>query len=127
MRLLGPINSGIGAGGNNAATNNYTTTFQVVGRVAGIYVRYNHTCPAGTDVTVSTVGTSPAIPTQTLLSLVNANTDGLFLPRVLADDIVGAELSDLTSAEPIAISDFVKVLIAQANNGDSVDVWLLLE
>jgi hypothetical protein len=127
MRILGPINSGVGAGGAGAATNNATTNARVDGRVVGVYVRYNHSCPNTTDVIVKTVGTSPAIPTQTFLTLANKNTDGLFMPRVIPHGTTGVALDALTIAEPVAISDFVNVSMAQANDADSVDVWLLVE
>jgi len=127
MRLFGPINSGVGAGGAGVATNNATTTTQVVGRVAGVYVRYNHSCPNTTDVVIKTVGASPAIPSQTFLTLTNKNTDGLFMPRVTPQDADGVDLAALTVLEPVAISDFVNVTMTGANNADSVDVWFLLE
>jgi len=127
MRILGPINSGVGAGGAGVATNNATTTTQVVGCIAGIYVRYNDSCPATTDVTVKTVGTSPAIPSQTILTLTDANTPGLFLPRITPQDTAGADLIALTILEPITIADFVNVTMAQADDACSVDVWFLLE
>jgi hypothetical protein len=127
MRLLGPFNSGVGAGGAGAATNNYTTTTRVNGKVMGVYVRYNDAPPNTTDVIVKTVGTSPSIPTQTFLTLTNKNTDGLFMPRAIPQDTVGANLAALTVAEPVAIYDYVNVLIKEANDGDSVDVWLLLQ
>ena len=127
MRILGPINSGVGAGGAGVATNNATTTTQVVGCIAGIYVRYNDSCPGTTDVVISTVGASPAIPSQTLLTLTDNATAGLFLPRVTPQDAAGADLVALTILEPITISDFVKVTMAQADDACSVDVWLLLE
>jgi len=127
MRLLGPINSGIGAGGAGVATNNATTSTQVTGSIAGVYVRYNASCPATTDVIVKTVGASPAIPSQTFLTLTDKNTDGLFLPRITPQDTDGADLVGLTVLEPIAISDFVNVSMAQADDACSVDVWLLVE
>lgn len=127
MRLLGPFNSGVGAGGAGAATNNYTTTTFIVGKVMGVYVRYNDAPPNTTDVIIKTVGTSPAIPTQTFLTLTNKNTDGLFMPRTIPQDTVGANLAALTVAEPVVIADKVNVSIAQANDGDSVDIWMLIE
>jgi hypothetical protein len=127
MRLYGPINSGVGAGGAGVATNSATSTTPIAGKVLGAYVRYNHSCPATTDVTLSTLGDDPAIPTQTLLALTDANTDGLFLPRVIPQGTDGVDLAALTIAEPIAIVDFMVLEIAGANNGDSADVWLYLE
>jgi hypothetical protein len=127
MRLYGPINSGVAAGGAGVATNNASSAQSLHGNVIGIYVRYNDAPPNTTDVIVSTVGTFPAMPTQTLLTLTNKNTDGLFLPRSVAQDELGADLAALTILEPNPIFDNINVSIAQANNADSVDVWLFLE
>ena len=125
MRLAGPYNSGIAAGGAGVATNNASTSTRLVGKVAGIYVKYNDTPPATTDVTVATVGTSPAAPSYTLLSLTNAATDGWFYPQVQIHTSAGAAIAG--EYTPFLVFDFVNILVAQANNGDSVDVWFLLE
>ena len=128
MRLIGPLNTGVAAGGAGAATSTATTTNLVIGLVMGIYVRYNHTPPAATtDVVVTTAGSNSAIPAQTLLTLTDSATDGLYRPRVIGDDLVGVTLIADAAAEPIAIYDQVKVTISQANNSDSVDIWLLME
>jgi hypothetical protein len=127
MKLFGPINSGIAAGGAGVAGNNATTAQIVRGNVIGIYVRYNDACPATTDVIIKTVGTTPAMPTQTLLTLTNKNTSGLFLPRALPQDTSGANLAALTIAEPNPVFDNINVAVAQANDADSIDVWLFLE
>jgi hypothetical protein len=94
--------------------------------VQGIYVKYNHSPPAGTtDVTVKTVGTSPAPPTYNLLVLTNAATDGWFYPRVQVHDTAGSAIA--AEYTPLLIHDLVNVTIAQANDADNVDVWFLLD
>lgn len=127
MRLVGAINSGAAVGGNGAAVANANSSTSILGVVIGVYVRYNHTCPVTTDVIVKTVGGTGAMPSTTFLTLTDKNTDGLFLPRAIPQDTVGANLAALTIAEPIAIADAVNVSIAGANALDSVDVWLLLQ
>ena len=129
MRLYGPINSGAAVQTAGAGTGiaNATSTTIMRGKVIGVYVKYNLTPPASTDVIVKTVGTSPAAPTQTFLTLTDKNTDGLFMPRTIPHDTVGAALAALTIAEPVAIYDFVNVSIAGANTADNVDVWLFME
>lgn len=127
MRIAGPISSGIGAGGAGAATNNNSTSTVINGRVIGMYVRYNDAPPNTTDVIVKTVGTAPAMPSVTLLTLTSKNTSGLFMPRLIPHDALGVALAALTTGEPIPVFDNINVSIAEANDGDSVDVWLLLE
>lgn len=126
MRIYGPFNSGTAAGADGVATANATTTTVITGRVIGLYVRYNDDPPAGTtDVTIATAGNSA--PALTLLTLTNAATSKWLWPRLTPQGVTGADLAALTVLEPAAISDNVKVTIAQANAGDSVDLWLLVD
>ena len=94
-------------------------------------MKYNGSPPAGTtDVTVATLGTSPSPPANTILTITDAATDGWFYPRHTVHDEAGVVITyDATREvhEPVAIHDKVKVTIAQANDADSIDVWLLLE
>ena len=123
-RLHGPINSGIAAGGAGVATAN-ADTVRLSGRMAAIYVKYNDSPPATTDVIIKTKGSDA--PSITFLTLTNANTDGWFFPRITPDDLAGADLTTLTIREPIPFDDKVNVSIAQADNADNVDVYLLIE
>lgn len=123
VKVYGPLNTGVAAGGAGVATNNATSTVDINGAVFGVYIQYNDSPPAGTtDVTIATAGTSPKPPALTLLTVSNAATDGYFYPRVEMQDNTGSGLS--TYDLPL-IADKVKVTIAQANNGDSADVWVL--
>ena len=126
MKLFGPLNTGVAAGGAGTATANASSTIALTGRVQGVYVKYNDSPPAGTtDVTVKAVGTSPAPPTYNLLVLTNAATDGWFYPRVQVHDTAGSAIA--AEYTPLLIHDLVNVTIAQANVGDSADVWILLD
>jgi hypothetical protein len=126
MRLAGPYNSGAAVGGDGVATANTTNTSVLVGRIQGIYIKYNHSPPAGTtDVTVKTLGTSPYPPTYDIEVVSNAATDGWFYPRVLVHDTAGATIAG--EYTPLLIHDLVNVTIAQANAADNVDVWILLD
>lgn len=125
--IFGPINSGLTTGGAGASASNASSNVRVNGKVNAIYVRYNDAPPATTDVIIKTVGTTPAIPTLTLLTLTDKNTSGLFRPRAVPHDTVGVALAALTIAEPYSIYDYVNVAVAGANDGDSVDVWIVLE
>lgn len=123
--LLGPLSSGSSTGGAGTSTANSTTAIVASGLVAAIYVKYNDSPPAGTtDVTVTTLGTSPSAPALTLLSIANAATDGWFFPRAL--EHLNSDGSALTTHTYMPLQDKVKVTIAGANDGDSVDVWLVL-
>lgn len=130
IQWFGPINSGAASGGAGSATAN-ASSIKLRGKIHAVYVKYNDSPPAGTtDVTVATVGTSPYVPSITLLSLANAATDTLLYPRIQVHTTAGAALTmDGTRilTDKIAIDDSVKVTIAQANDADNVDVWLALE
>lgn len=127
------ISSGTAVGADGSATANSITTTPIFGEVYALYVKYNDDPPAGsTDVTVATAGTgSGAHPSVTILSLTNANTSGWFYPRIGVQTTAGAAMLYAAGGTAIPgeipIADFIKVTIAQANAGDSVDVWLLVD
>lgn len=130
MRMLGPLNSGVAAGNNGAATANADTGVVISGRVVAIGVAYLDSPPAAsTDVVVATKGANG--PAQTLLTLTNAATDGWFYPRVGTVSTAGAAMlyagGGAAVGDFLAIHDVVNVKIDGANAGDSVNVWLLME
>jgi hypothetical protein len=126
MDLIGPINSGDTTGGAGVSTANADSPNAIHGWLEAIYVKYNGSPPAGTtDVTVATKGAGQRPPAETLLSLVNAATDGWFYPRRQVDDVNGAAIA--AEYDRFALADYVNVLIAQANDDDSIDVWLLVD
>jgi hypothetical protein len=55
----------------------------------------------------------------------NNATDGWYYPRTTVHDIAGAAVS--STYDYLPLFDYVQVVIAQANNSDNVDVWLLVE
>ena len=125
MRLYGPLNSGAAAGSAGSATANADSSIRLIGRVVGIYVKYNDSPPAATtDVTIKAIGTSPAPPTYNLLVLTNAATDGWFYPRVQVCDTAGSAIAN--EYTPLVLHDYINLAIAQANAADNVDIWLLL-
>lgn len=126
QHLYGPIVGAVAAGGAGTATSTTTTTTRVCGMIAGVYLKYNDSPPAGTtDVTVKTQGTTPAPPSYNILAVANAATDGWFYPSVQIHTTAGAAIAG--EYKSIPVDDYIQVVIAQANVGDSVDVWLLLE
>ena len=130
MRMLGPIYSGAAVGGNGVATANADSNNVVAGRIVAVGVTYLDSPPAGTtDVVVATKGVNG--PAQTILSIANAATDGWFYPRVGTVSTSGAAMlyagGGTAVGEPLAVVDVVNVKIEQANAGDGVNVWLLME
>ena len=122
--LIGPINSGVAAGGAGVATATGESSQVIRWMLVGVQVKYNDAPPAGTtDITVKTKGTNA--PVITLLAIANAATDGLFLPRY--DSCKAADGSALTTNDQfIPIEDVVQVVIAGADDADNIDVWLYL-
>ena len=128
MKILGPFSTGAATGGAGVATANVTPAITIKGLVKAIYVKYLGSPPATTDITVATSGV--VHPAVTLLSLVNKNTDGWFYPRVVSQSILGVDVTyDGTRPiyEPAPIYDTVKFTIAQANDADYAEFWVLYE
>lgn len=125
-QLIGPISTPAASGGAGVAGANIDTPIPVRGRVTGIYIQYNDAPPpATTDVTIKTKGTSPEPPSYDLLKVSNAATDGWFWPQVQICDTAGAAIAG--EYTPQLVHGIINIAIAQANNGDSVTVWLLIE
>lgn len=126
MKLIGPLNSGAAVGGNGSATANANSTHIISGNVYAVYVKYNDSPPAGTtDITITTLGTTPSPPAQTILAVADSATDAWYYPRALTCvNTTGATIAG--AYEEIPIHDFVNVKIAQANAADNIDVWLLV-
>lgn len=128
-RMIGPINTGSATGGASAASASASSN-TISGQLLAIYIKYNGSPPAGTDVTISTKGTFPRPPSNTILTLTNNNTSGWYYPRQQVHDETGTGITyDGTNEvyEPVAVADHVNVKVASANNGDSVDAWLIVE
>ena len=120
------INSGATDGGAGASTNNNTSSHVVVGQICSIGVTYNGSPPSSTDVVIATAGKNG--PALTILTLTNANSDGWFHPRHVIDDSAGADITyDGTEEvyDKVTVADYLKVTVAQANDGDSVDVVIV--
>jgi len=125
ISVVGPINTGVCAGGAGVSTNNADSSKIVSGMLLAVYIKYNDSPPAGTtDVVVKTKGTSPAPPTFNLVAVSNGATDGWYYPRAAVCDQAGAAISGQYT--PLFLHDIINVSMAQANDGDSADVWLLM-
>lgn len=108
-------------GSAGSAIGLLTTSRPLNGRLQGVYIDYV-TQPATCDVTIKTTGN--AAPSQTLLTLTNANSDGWFYPRPLLCNTSGVSL--ITTNEEFVIDDYIQVDVAQGDAG-SVVVTLLIE
>lgn len=109
-------------GGAGVATANASTAGIVQGHVVAVYVAYTDTPPATTDVTIEEKTNSPAV---SVLVISNAATDGWFYPRAAAVNQAAAAITN--SAERIAVNDYIKATIAQANNADGCVVTIVYD
>ena len=124
IEAIGPLNSGVTAGGAGVSTNNATSDFTVTGQLLGFYIRFNDSPPAGTtDTTIAAI--SGTMPTRTLLAITNGATDGFYAVRAGAVTGANAAITDSSAMIPL-VNDKIKVTVAQANDGDSADVWAVV-
>lgn len=108
------------AGGTGAATVYADSSDLIKGEIMGVYVNYLDSPPgATTDVTIATVGVEGP-PVQAILTLSNQATSKMVYPRVQAQDTAGANIAG--AYVPILVADRIRVTIAQANDGDGVEV-----
>jgi len=125
MRTYGPYSSGVADGGAGAAENNTSYSETIRGRIARVYVDYKDSPPATTDVIVKTVGASPNAPSFEILNLADANTSGWFAPKIQNCGVDGNAIANEYVGIPV--DDKINVSIAQANDDDYVEVYLLVE
>lgn len=127
--MLGPLYSGAAVGANGVATANQDSTSVVSGRILAIGLGYLDTPPATTDVVLATKGTTG--PVQTFFTRTDSGTSGWFYPRAATVSVANAALlyagGGTAVTDLLAIHDIVNVKIDQANAGDGVQVWLLME
>jgi hypothetical protein len=104
------------AGGAGVATANTTSSVIIAGEIMAVYLQYTDSPPAGTtDVTIAEATTSPAM---SILTVTNAATDGWFFPMAQAVNQSNTAITGM--GQEIAVNDYIKVTIAQANNSDGV-------
>jgi hypothetical protein len=109
------------AGGAGAATATAVSSRPIDGRIMAVHVAYLESPPgATTDVTIQEANNSPAMP---ILTIANAATDAWFYPMAQADNQAGADITGMGA--PIAVNDYVRATIAQANDGDGVTVTIV--
>lgn len=126
ISLVGPITTPAATGGAGTASATVTTDTMVTGEIYGIAIQYNDSPPAGTtDVGIKAKGLSGVLPSYNILVITNAATDGYFAVRKPCVDTANAAITN--SHAPIAVNDYIQLDIAQANNGDSVTIWLYMD
>lgn len=81
MSIYGPFSTAASTGGAGTSTATVTTPTRLTGELKAVYIQYNDSPPATTDVTVKTQGTSPAAPSITFLTRTDTATGGWFYPR----------------------------------------------
>lgn len=95
----------------------------VSGRILAVYVEYDASTAATTDITLTTLG--KAAPAMTILTRTDTATSGWFYPRVLLDDTAGADLTAVYDSLPV--DDHLKLTIAQSTIGKTIRVYVLYE
>lgn len=104
------------AGGAGAATANAISGEPIRGTIVAVHLKYTDSPPAATtDVTVAEANNDPAV---SVLAITNGATDGWRFPAAAVVDQVGAAVTGVV--KEIAVSDYLKVTIAQANDNDGV-------
>lgn len=104
------------SGGAGTATANAISKEPISGLILAVHLKYTDSPPVGTtDVTVAEANNDPAMP---ILTITNGATDGWYQPMAGAEDPTGAAYT--SAVQQIAVSDYVKVTIAHANDNDGV-------
>lgn len=101
------------------------STHVINGCLLAVYVAYAVTPNAATDVTIATVNS----PVKTLLTITDNATSGWYYPRYVVHSEAAAALTGTAGGDRTThpIDDYVSVTVAQGDNDQTVDVWLLYE
>lgn len=123
--LVGPFTTPActGADGSGAAT--VTSGVKLTGLVYAIYIQYVGDDPNTTDVTIATLGTSPAAPSYNLLVATNLATDVLYKPRGVSH-VATTGVAGTDNDQMLPVDDYITVTVAGANTGDIIKVWVFL-
>lgn len=126
VQMHGPFTTSAATGGAGAAAGTFVTPTPIRGYIMGVVLQYNDAPPAGTtDVGIKTKVLSGVTPSVPLLTVTNAATNGYFAPRSGCVTAAAAAITD--SNAPFAVNDYIQIDMAQANDGDSVSVWLMVD
>lgn len=117
--MIGPFTSGPAAGADGEATAVRLHAPFLTGLLEALYLKYEGSAPATAVVKVEAVPLSG--PTRTLVTVTNANTDGLFAPRA-ADCKTDGTAAGTYSKIPL-VNDRLQITIEGVNADDSVSVY----
>ena len=125
--IIGTATTG-GAGTSGSTTKSRQV---ITGKVLAVGVVGNGEPPNTVDITIRTANQNRGLPDVPILALTDWAVDlAWYRPRHQAHSSTGAALA-ATGGEEVfteqVISDQVEVVVAQANDGDSVDVCLIVE
>lgn len=108
-------------GGAGTATATATTQIPIDGEILAVHLAYLDAPPAATcDVTLVEGGVTPS---QTILSIANAATDGWFYPMAQAKNTAGTDLTGM--GRELYVGGNLTLTIAQANDADGVTATIL--
>jgi hypothetical protein len=120
------IEGAVSSGGAGVSTVTTTSKQVITGRVLAVGVNMRGTAAAATtDVTVRSASLNQGMPKVTLLALVNATADVWRQVYVLVDDVAGTDIA--ATYTQVVIHDAVEVVLAQGDDGQIVDVILVVE
>jgi len=110
------------------ATGNETITSArpLNGIVRGVYIDYQVTPNAATDVVLATTNA----PAKTVLTVTNNATDGWYYPHAIMQDDAAADVTYDGTNEiyvPIAINDYLSITTTGADSDQETTVYVLLE
>lgn len=114
------------AGADGSATGEDTSDYPIAGRFLSVNIAYSAGQENTCDVTIATVHT----PVRTILTKSDNDTSLWVDPRHKVQDETGADVTyDGTNEvyEPVPVCDYIKVSVAGADNGETVDVTILYE
>lgn len=119
-KITGDATTG-GAGASGSTTK---TAYVITGRIVGVGIIGQGSPPNTTDIIVRGSGLT-GVAKVPILTITNYSADGWYQPFALKDGVADGNDIAANYVEP-TIHDGVEVVVAQANDGDSVDVVLLV-
>lgn len=120
------FDTGAATGGAGAATAT-SKAKTIHGNIVAVDVEYKDSPPAATtDITVRTKGLSGQTATN-IIVITDGATDGRRYVTVPLVDAAASGVTDPAVRVGFPVADEVDVVIAQANDGDSAIVTLLVE
>jgi hypothetical protein len=113
------------SGSAGSATGDATSSTEAIGEILAVYVDENAAATT-IDVTLAMSGT----PSENILDLADVTADAWIYPRRQVHDNTGTALTMEGTeplVEPYVVHDTLKLSLAQANDGDSVTVYVFVK